>query len=413
MTGTPARPRFGLYQHAVHRPDHDPTAQLEDGLALAEHADRLGLHEVWWGEHRRTSWRLVADPALMVARAAAVTHRVRLGAVLTIAGRHPAVLADTALQLDHLTRGRLLLGLSADPVPADAAAAGQTVPEVQLQVREGIEAVSALLHERAPVSIAARHAPWRLHAARPQLRPYGQDLDVRVVALGAGPGPELAGRFGHGLLATGSAAATAADEHAADTWQRAVAAAARHGTAAAHDRWAAVGLVHVAPSEAEARRQVRHGIRRWAAHAGSALPAGLTPDADADTLVDALHAGGHGVVGTPAMAVDHVARVLDRSGGVGTFLIEHAGWADPEDAHASLALFARAVVPHLTGAARGVLSDRARETRARRRAAAPSRLLTTTPTPPRGITRVHRDPVRPAGEPSRRRGRHALDPSAD
>ena len=36
MTGTPARPRFGLYQHAVHRPDHDPTAQLEDGLALAD-----------------------------------------------------------------------------------------------------------------------------------------------------------------------------------------------------------------------------------------------------------------------------------------------------------------------------------------------------------------------------------------
>lgn len=418
MRRLPATPRFGVYARPVHRPHQDPTIQLEETLALAEQADRLGLHEMWWGEHHGTSWRLVADPMLMVARAAASTHRIRLGAAVTVPSRHPKALIDGALQLDHLTRGRLLLGLSVDPVREEAAAAGLTTAEAQLEIREGVEAVTRLLRERAPLSMTARHAPWRLRDARLQLRPYAQDLDVRVTSLGSAPGPELAGRLDHGLvtMACSVAAGLGQQNRMAGTWQRAEAAAARHGTTFRRDRWAAVGPVHVAETEVEARRQVQHGLRRWAEQS-PALPAGLTPDADADALVDALHAGGHGVVGTPAMAVDHIERVLDLSGGFGAVLLEQAGWSSFESTQRSLELFARAVVPQLTGAARAPLtptSNSARAARARRRAASPTGGISSMPTPARGISRVHHEAsTRPPSEPPRRRGRHALDPTAE
>lgn len=412
-----ATPSFGVYTHPVHRPDHDPTIQLEDDLAIAELVDRLGMDQMWWGEHHSGGWRIVADPMLMVARAAATTQRVRLGAAVATGLHHPARLAGSAIQLDHLTRGRLLLGVSADPVAEDVAAVGLTVPEAHLAIAEGVEALTRLLRASGPVTMTPRLSHWRLRDAVPQLRPYAGALDVRVVSFGPTAGAELAGRFEHGLMTTACSAPVGLGRvnRMAEVWQRAQAAAAQHGTTFARENWAAVSPVHVARSEAEARRQVRDGIRRWAEHAPGGLPSGMQADADADALVDALHAGGHGVVGTTEMAVDHIERVLDVSGGVGSFLIELAEWASFDDTRASLDLIARAVLPRLTGstharlAAAGTHHDVPRGTG--RRAAAPSRPLTSVPTPARGVTRSHRDAAPESRPPEvrRRRGRHALD----
>lgn len=43
--------RFGVLTFPVHRPTHNPTVQLETDLELAEHCDRLGFDEFWFGEH--------------------------------------------------------------------------------------------------------------------------------------------------------------------------------------------------------------------------------------------------------------------------------------------------------------------------------------------------------------------------
>ena len=39
------RLKFGMLMFPVHRPDHDPTVQLEQDIELAEHADALGFDE--------------------------------------------------------------------------------------------------------------------------------------------------------------------------------------------------------------------------------------------------------------------------------------------------------------------------------------------------------------------------------
>ena len=55
---------------------------------------------------------LQADPWLCLAALASVTERVRLGSVVNCVGyRHPATIARYASDLDHLSGGRLMLGL--------------------------------------------------------------------------------------------------------------------------------------------------------------------------------------------------------------------------------------------------------------------------------------------------------------
>ncbi|MGV9385055.1 LLM class F420-dependent oxidoreductase [Nonomuraea sp. NPDC003707] len=75
-------------------------------LPLVEHADRIGVDSVWSVEEYG------ADGVSVLAYLAARTERIKLGTgILQLAGRTPANTAMTALTLDILSEGRLLLGL--------------------------------------------------------------------------------------------------------------------------------------------------------------------------------------------------------------------------------------------------------------------------------------------------------------
>lgn len=407
--------RFGVLSHSLHRPDHSAALQLADEVALAEHADQLGFDELWWTERHSGGWQVVSDPMLLAAYAAARTQHIRLGAVMDPARRHPANLVDGAAQLDHLTRGRFLLGLSADVSSVDAAAVG-LVADTEPTIAETVEAVSHLLRGKRGLSVTPRHAPWMLRDHSPQLLPRAQ-LDARAVSLGDSAGPELAGKFGLGLISMAAAESMGLgrENPMALTWERAEAAARGRGRKIPRSRWSLVTRMHLAETEIEARRQVRYGMARWAEYARTSLPGVVPAGSDSEALVDGLHDAGLGVVGTPAMAVAHLERVLDLSEGAGTMLVEVAGWADRADTHASLERFARQVVPHLTGSNRARLaaavtevSEAAAVRPVGRRAAGRPAVPAPMATPVRGISRIHADEAA-----ARRRGRHAVDPPAD
>ena len=115
--------RFGLslphYGYSL------PTQQITfaDAAEWARRAEALGFDSVWVSDHFFYSFaRYGADPSPMasleplttLAGIAAVTNRVRLGAlVLCAAFRHPALLAKATSSIDLLSGGRLDLGLGA------------------------------------------------------------------------------------------------------------------------------------------------------------------------------------------------------------------------------------------------------------------------------------------------------------
>ncbi len=83
---------------------------LEECWAMARHAEEAGYDAVWVGDS------VVARPRLEVmttlAYLGAITSRVRLGtAVLLPALRHPVILAHLIANVDHMSRGRVVLGL--------------------------------------------------------------------------------------------------------------------------------------------------------------------------------------------------------------------------------------------------------------------------------------------------------------
>ena len=115
--------RFGL--SLPHYGFSLPTGRIAfaDAAEWARRAEALGFDSVWVSDHFVYSFaRYGADPSPMasleplttLAGIAAVTNRVRLGAlVLCAAFRHPALLAKATSSIDLLSGGRLDLGLGA------------------------------------------------------------------------------------------------------------------------------------------------------------------------------------------------------------------------------------------------------------------------------------------------------------
>ncbi len=128
--------RFGLQLRA----DHPAQVAVE-----ARRAEELGFDSVLVADHVGSDW----SPLLCLGAAAAATTTIRLGTFVLNAGlHHPLLLARDVATLDHLSGGRVELGLGAGHTPAEFAAAGVPFPSARVRkarLAEFVEVIRSLL----------------------------------------------------------------------------------------------------------------------------------------------------------------------------------------------------------------------------------------------------------------------------
>ncbi|MEU3710243.1 LLM class F420-dependent oxidoreductase [Streptomyces catenulae] len=124
-------------------------------LELAREAERLGYASVWTAE----SWGSDAFTALTWI--AAHTSRIALGTgIAQMAARTPTATAMHALTLDHLSGGRLLLGLGLSGPQVVEGWYGRPFPASPLTAtREYVDIVRQVLRRGAPVTSDGTHHP--------------------------------------------------------------------------------------------------------------------------------------------------------------------------------------------------------------------------------------------------------------
>lgn len=93
-------------------PSIQPT-QPDKIRAYVQHAEGLGFHSIWVGDHVFHHVD-VAQPLTLLTWVAALTNRVRLGTAIMLSSYlNPVLTAKAAATLDCLSGGRLTLGISA------------------------------------------------------------------------------------------------------------------------------------------------------------------------------------------------------------------------------------------------------------------------------------------------------------
>jgi limonene 1,2-monooxygenase len=339
--------RFGLFMAPFHPTGQNPTLALERDLDLIEHLDRLGFHEAWIGEHHSGGYEIISSPEVFMAAAAQRTKHIRLGSgVNSLPYHHPLLLADRFVLLDHITRGRVMLGCGPGQLTSDAHMLGIPADLQRPRMDEALEAIMALLRGE----IVTMQTDWfTLQDARLQLRPYSEpNIEVAVAASISPTGAKAAGKYGLGLLSI--AATTKQGFDAIGThWKTWNEVAEQHGNTAQRSQWRLVGPMHLAETKEQARRDVEYGIVPFSKYFTHVLPAGPTRGETAEEIIGNVDEDGFAVIGTPDDAIRKIQSLVDESGGFGTFLLFGHDWASPAATKKSFELFAQYVMPHFAG----------------------------------------------------------------
>ena len=154
---------FGIFLAPFHRVGENPTLALARDLELIEWLDRLGYDEAWIGEHHSAGWEMIASPEVVHRRGrrADAPHQARHRRD-SLPYHHPLMVANRIVQLDHLTRGRAMLGVGPGALVSDAYMLGIEPVTQRPRMDEALDVIMAA----APLRGARDHEDRLVRAAR-------------------------------------------------------------------------------------------------------------------------------------------------------------------------------------------------------------------------------------------------------
>ena len=161
-------------------------ARPADNVGLAREAERLGYHSIWTAE----AWG--SDCVTTVTWLAARTERILVGtAIMQIPARTPSNAAMTAATLDHLTGGRVLLGLGASGPQVVEGWHGVPYGKPLGRTREYVEIVKEILKRERPLEHHGEYydIPFRQGTGLGKplkliLHPLRADIPIYLAAIG-------------------------------------------------------------------------------------------------------------------------------------------------------------------------------------------------------------------------------------
>src|SRR5246127_454300 len=157
-----------------------------DAGELFEVADRLGVDQIWSAE------AYGSDAWTPLAWWGSRTSRITLGtSVSQISARPPVPLAMTAMTMDHLTGGRLIVGVGTSNPQVVEGWYGQPYPRPLERTREYIDILRKVIARQEPVSYDGRHYQLPLRGGtglgkplRSILHPYRTEIPIYLGAEG-------------------------------------------------------------------------------------------------------------------------------------------------------------------------------------------------------------------------------------
>jgi alkanesulfonate monooxygenase SsuD/methylene tetrahydromethanopterin reductase-like flavin-dependent oxidoreductase (luciferase family) len=190
--------RFGmlhLFENPVGKTEHEI---IGEQMELMRAAEEVGFDSVWPAEHHFTEYGYCASPALSLAAIATQTRRLRLGTgVVVLPLNHPLRVAEDYAFLDHLSDGRVDLGIGRGYQPLEFQRYGVDQSTTREQFDEALQ-VLRQAWTRGKVDFEGKHFRFRDVPIRPA--PVQKPHPPIWMAALSPETFELAGRYGLNLL---------------------------------------------------------------------------------------------------------------------------------------------------------------------------------------------------------------------
>ena len=262
--------------------------------------------------------------------------------------------ANRMVQLDHMTHGRVMLGVGPGALPGDAYMLGIDPTTQRQRMDEAFGIVLQLMTETEPITYKSEW--FELRDAMLQLRPYTKPhMHISVASVQSPAGVALAGKYGASVLTiTRPRDPGAPESDLAALWTVAEESAAEHNKVVNRDDWRLVIPVHIAETRKEAFAQARLGAGRYQAeYFEHTMGRDPVIDGPPEKIIDAMVDNGTWIIGDPDDCIAGIERLQELTGGFGKFMMRVEDWAPRDKSHRSYELLARYGMPYFQGSLKG------------------------------------------------------------
>jgi alkanesulfonate monooxygenase SsuD/methylene tetrahydromethanopterin reductase-like flavin-dependent oxidoreductase (luciferase family) len=131
---------FGAFFLSGSAESEDPKAVFDRLAEYIVSAEILNFDSLWFAEHHFSNYGYIPNPLLMATKAATLTDSIRIGtAVLVLPFWNPLRVAEDIALTDHLTDGRLEVGVARGYQPFEFKRFGLTMDDARERTDETLE----------------------------------------------------------------------------------------------------------------------------------------------------------------------------------------------------------------------------------------------------------------------------------
>jgi len=361
--------RLGYFTMPVHPLGRDWSQTLREDREAIVHADRLGFHDAFMGEHLTDACENITNSMLFLATLIHDTKTIKLATGTTnLAQMHPVLVAGNAAMFDHLAQGRFIFGISPGALTTDAEAIGILDEDRNKIFAEAIDVILAIWERDPPYDIDFPGNRFKVGFARTAALDIGVGILPKPFQK---PRPEIVGTvvapFSPGVVLMGKrdfhplSANFLLSKHLRSHWQNYAKGKAEAGQKADVADWRVARTIFVADDDKTARRYARDDANSPYLHYFAQMYAKMKrsnrlyvfkshkeqPDAEItlDYVMDNCV-----TFGTPNKVADAILKLREETGDFGELVYAGMDWADPTLAKRSMQLMAEDVMPRVNAA---------------------------------------------------------------
>jgi len=355
--------KLATFMMPLHPPGRSPTATLAEDREAILLADRLGFCEAFVGEHVTDLAENVTSCLMFLASVAHETKNIVLGSgTINMPNSHPAAIAAQVAMLDHMLKGRFIMGISPGGLMSDAEVFGNYQKDRNAIFLESINMVLEIWQREGPYDLAGQY--FNVTTGKTMIPEIGQGTIIKpfqkphppIVVTAVAPhskGVTEAAKRGWMPIS----ANFLLPEWVASHWKKLV----EGKPDARPSDWRVAKSIFVADDDKVAQRYGRSAegpyhfyfkqlVRKLVGAGGrgnlfkldqTQPDSEITPDYVTNKLV---------IAGTVNNVVDQLLAFRETTGDFGTLLYPCHDWLDPALARRSMQLMAEQVMPRVNAA---------------------------------------------------------------
>jgi alkanesulfonate monooxygenase SsuD/methylene tetrahydromethanopterin reductase-like flavin-dependent oxidoreductase (luciferase family) len=333
--------KFGLYSSIASPPRGEHLERsIEEVIAEAQLAEASGFDSCFFGEHHQDRDGFLPSPLIVATAVAARTRQLRVGtSVILLPLHHPVRVAEDAITLDLVSRGRLILGVGIGYQPADFRAFNVPMEHRVALFEEGVDIIR-LCFSGEKFSYRGKHYVLDDLEIRP--RPFQRPGPPLWIGASVPAAARRAGRIADAFVGTPSTTLESTMKLVHPYQEAAREAGRAANVVMMRDAW-------VAPTRAEAEQVYGpHVMTAYRYYWQNRLAEFRNIPADADFTLDLL-APDRLVVGDPETCVREFQRWHETTG-ANYFLLRlrhaHSGGPAHDKIMEAIKLFGERVLPY-------------------------------------------------------------------